>query len=71
MPQQPTPAEARVAARLVAAGHPVKQAAQALGVNASHLRRTLDRALTAGERQALRDADEYRALRAELAGGFR
>lgn len=69
MPPQPDPAEARIAARLLAAGHSPREAADVLRVSAKHVKRTLDRALTAGERQALRDADEYRALRTALRTG--
>lgn len=69
MPQQPNPAEAKVAARLVAAGRPTREAAAVLGVSTKHVKRTLDRALRAVEDQAGRDLAEARTLRAALRTG--
>lgn len=69
MPQQPDPAEARIAARLLAAGRSPREAADVLRVSAKHVKRTVDRGLNASEREAQAVLAEVAELRAALRTG--
>lgn len=66
----PDAVTAAEAARLVASGQH-REAAELLGVQPGHLRRTIDRALRTGEQQHQASAARLRALRTELAGDSR
>lgn len=59
------------AARLLAAGRPVSEVAELLGVQSKHVTRFATRALDAREQRARAELDDVRSLRTAALGGDR
>jgi DNA invertase Pin-like site-specific DNA recombinase len=59
------------AARMLAAGRPPSEVAQALGCQPSHVRRFAERALKAREQRARAELDDVHSLRTAALGGDR